>query len=189
MRIITGSAKGIKLIAPQGLGTRPTADRIKESLFNILGNIVIDAQVLDVFAGTGNLGFEALSRGAKSAVFIDSSSESIEIIKENARRTKLDDYCQICKNDVLRVLDRFSQAGQLFDLIFCDPPYNKGYIHAVLEKIDKHPILRPRGILVMEHSKHEKISDEWNTLEMKRVERYGETLISFLLYNMRREVE
>lgn len=188
MRIITGSAKGIKLNAPRGLGTRPTADRVKESVFNILGDIVIDAKVLDIFAGTGNLGLEALSRGAASAVFIDSNVESINIIKDNALRTKLNGYTEIYRNDVIRALNKFVETNRSFDLIFCDPPYNQGFIPIVLEKVAKYSILNPDGILVLEHSKHEKITDNWDNLELRRVERYGETLISFLLYNTKQEV-
>jgi 16S rRNA (guanine966-N2)-methyltransferase len=189
MRIITGSAKGTKLNAPRGLGTRPTADRVKESVFNILGDLVVDAQVLDIFAGTGNLGLEALSRGATAAVFIDNNIESINIIKGNAQRTKLNGHAEIYRNDVIRALDKFVETSRSFDLIFCDPPYNQGLIHIVLEKVAKHSILNPEGILVMEHSKHEKITDEWDKLQLRRVERYGETLISFLLYNTKQEVK
>lgn len=185
MRIITGSAKGVKLNAPRGLGTRPTTDRVKESVFNILGDIVVDAKVLDIFAGTGNLGLEALSRGAAAAVFIDNSIESINSIKANAQHTKLNEHAEIYKNDVIRALDRFVETSRSFDLIFCDPPYNQGLIHLVLEKIARSSILNPGGILVMEHSKHEKIADEYNTLQLRRVERYGETLISFLLYTIK----
>jgi 16S rRNA (guanine(966)-N(2))-methyltransferase RsmD len=182
MRIITGSAKGIKLKAPHGLDTRPTADRVKESVFNILGDIVVDARVLDLFAGTGNLGLEALSRGAKLAVFVDHGTESIEVIKENAQHTKLVEQTEIHKNDVLRTLDRFVQDKRSFDLLFCDPPYEKGLVQAVLEKLDKHSIMALDGIVVMEHSQHEKIQDEWKNLQLKRTEKYGATLVSFLLY-------
>jgi 16S rRNA (guanine966-N2)-methyltransferase len=189
MRIITGRAKGIRLNAPRGLGTRPTSDRVKESVFNILGDIVTNAQVLDIFAGTGNLGLEALSRGAAAAVFIDNSIESITIIKENAWRTKLIEQAEIYKNDAIRALDRFVETSRSFDLIFCDPPYNKGLVEIVLNKIENNLILKPQGILVMEHSKHEKLTDHWNNLQVRRVEQYGETLISFLLYNTKQEVK
>ncbi len=187
MRIITGSAKGTKLKAPAGLTTRPTADRVKESVFNILGDIVDDARVLDIFAGTGHLGLEALSRGAKSAVFVDHGQESIEIIKENAQRTKLIALTEINKSDVLRALDRFHQSEKVFDLLFCDPPYQKGLVQAVLEKLDKQAIMADRGIVVIEHSRHEGIADEWENLQLKRTERYGATLISFLLYKTKQE--
>lgn len=182
MRIITGSAKGAKLKAPQGLDTRPTADRVKESVFNILGDIVVDANVLDLFAGTGNLGLEALSRGAKTAVFVDHGSESIGIIKENATHTKLIEHTEIYRNDVLRALDKFVQTNRSFDLLFCDPPYKKGFVQAILEKLDKDPIMAPNGIVVMEHSRHELVEDQWENLQLRRTERYGATLISFLLY-------
>ncbi|MBP2625661.1 MAG: methyltransferase [Firmicutes bacterium] len=182
MRIITGSAKGTKLKAPPGLDTRPTADRVKESVFNILGDIVIDARVLDIFAGTGNLGLEALSRGAKSAVFVDNSNDSIAIIKENAHHTKLVEHTEIYKNDVLRAMDRFVQTGRSFDLLFCDPPYQQRFVQTVLEKLDKHPIMALGGVVVIEHSRHEEIADEWEHLQLKRTERYGATLVSFLLY-------
>ena len=185
MRIITGSAKGIKLKAPLGLDTRPTADRVKESVFNILGNIVVDACVLDVFAGTGNLGLEALSRGAKAAVFVDHSNESIAVIKENAHHTHLIEHTEIYKNDVLRALDQLAQNGRSFDLVFCDPPYKKGFVQAVLEKLDNDPIMAPGGVVVMEHSRDEQILDEWKHLQLKRTERYGATLISFLLYTIK----
>ena len=182
MRIITGSAKGTKLKAPSGFDTRPTADRVKESIFNILSDIVVDARVLDIFAGTGNLGLEALSRGGKTAVFVDNSNDSIAIIKENAQHTKLALHTEIYKNDVLRSLDRLAQEGRSFDLLFCDPPYKQGYVQAVLEKLNKHPIMALGGVVVIEHSRHEKIADEWEHLQLKRTERYGATLVSFLLY-------
>lgn len=182
MRIITGSAKGAKLKAPHGLATRPTADRVKESLFNILGDIVVDANVLDLFAGTGNLGLEALSRGAKAAVFVDHGSESISIIKENAIHTKLLEQTEIHRNDVLRALDKFVQTNRSFDLLFCDPPYEKGFVQAILQKLDQHPIMAPNGIVVIEHSRHELVEGEWENLQLRRTERYGATLVSFLLY-------
>lgn len=188
MRIITGSAKGTKLKAPPGLDTRPTADRVKESVFNILGDIVVDAQVLDVFAGTGNLGLEALSRGAKTAVFVDHNHNSIAIIKDNAHHTKLAEHTEIYKHDVLRFLDKLAQMGRSFDVMFCDPPYEKGFVQAVLKKLDESPIMALGGIVVIEHSRREPIADEWDHLQLRRTERYGATLISFLRYKTKQEV-
>jgi 16S rRNA (guanine(966)-N(2))-methyltransferase RsmD len=179
MRIITGSAKGTKLKTPRGMETRPTADRVKESIFNIMGNIVIDAVVLDLFAGTGNLGLEALSRGADCAVFIDKSANSIEIIRENALHTKLIDKTEIYKNDVFKGLAKLEQSQREFDLIFCDPPYNKGFINMILAKIDDSNLLTSDGIIMMEHSQHETVKKEWKTLNLRRMEKYGETLVSF----------
>ncbi len=181
MRIITGSARGTKLKTPGGLETRPTADRVKESVFNILGSSVDNVMVLDLFAGTGNLGLEALSRGARHCVFIDQSLNSINLIKENAVRTKLSDKVEIYKNEVIRALDKIIiSSGRMFSLIFCDPPYNQGLVETVLQKIDKSSILEPQGIVIVEHSRHEPITSELEKLQLKRTERYGETLISFL---------
>jgi 16S rRNA (guanine(966)-N(2))-methyltransferase RsmD len=180
VRIITGHAKGTKLKTPRGLETRPTADRVKESVFNILGDAVWDALVLDLFAGTGNLGLEALSRGARHAVFIDQSLNSVAIIKENALHTKLAEHTEVHKDEVVRALAKMIRSGRLFDLVFCDPPYNQGLVARVLQQMDENPVLVPGGIMVIEHSKHEIIAAEWKKLTVKRTERYGETLMSFL---------
>lgn len=189
MRIITGIAKGIKLKSPHGLETRPTADRVKESIFNIMGNILLDADVLDIFAGTGNLGLEALSRGARNAVFIDKSTSSIEVIKENALHTKLIKKTDIYKNDVFKGLIKLQQLQRTFNLIFCDPPYNKGLVNLVLAEIDNSNLLRPDGIIIIEYSQHEEIKQEWKNLKMRRMEKYGETLVGFWVQNrMKQEV-
>ncbi len=180
MRIITGSAKGRQLKAPRGHDVRPTSDRVKESLFAILGGRVIDAAVADLFAGTGNLGLEALSRGAASAVFVDISPASIAVIRENAARTGLGSRAEILCLDALVAVDRFVRAGRTFDLIFCDPPYNRGLAAAILRKIDAGNILRPGGTVIIEHSRHEQLPDNLTSIFASRSERYGETLVSLL---------
>ena len=190
MRIITGSAKGTKLKAPRGLDTRPTTDRVKESIFNILGNAVDGASVLDLFAGTGGLGLEALSRGATHAVFVDQSLASIAVIKENIACTKMAEKAEIVKNDVIKTLEKLSDKAYFFDIVFCDPPYNKGYVTKVLQKLDTGSILNPQSILIIEHSRHEVLDDvKWNNLILKRNERYGETLVSFFIYNSQQSNE
>lgn len=176
MRIITGSAKGTKLKTPRGMAVRPTGDRVKESLFNILGSRVPDARVLDLFAGTGNLGLEALSRGANHTTFVEQSMVSIALIRENAILTKLQDQITIVKANVLSAIDRLE--GQ-FDLIFCDPPYNQGLVSQVLIRIDSAAILADRGMLIVEHSQHERIESSLNQLNLIRSERFGETCIGF----------
>lgn len=183
MRIITGSAKGTKLKTPRGLDTRPTADRVKESIFNILGEKIVDAVVLDVFSGTGNLALEALSRGASRAVLIDQSSASIAVIKQNVIQTKLHDRVEILKSEAIKALGKMVQSGQVFDLIFCDPPYNKGLNELVLQTLDSSQLLAPRGVIVIEHSQHELLVSKWEKLQIRRAEKYGETLVSFLQYN------
>lgn len=186
MRIITGSAKGTKLKAPRGMETRPTADRVKESVFNIIGPAVVEARVLDVFAGTGNLGLEALSRGAAHALFIDQSSESVKVIKENAIHTKLAEKMELMKQEAARALLKLAHSGKVFDLIFCDPPYNRGLVEETLKKIDAGVLLAENGMIILEHSQHEIVTSCWNTFVVKRTERYGETRITFLQYHQNR---
>lgn len=180
MRIITGSAKGMKLTAPRGLSVRPTTDRVKESVFNILKGKVVDARVLDLFSGTGNLGLEAVSRGAVHAVLVDKSPSSIATIKKNAQNTKLVESIEIIRQDVLTAIDRLVAASQQFDLIFCDPPYNQGFVQTVLHKLDEKPLLlSDDGILIMEHSGHEEVITGDN-LVILRTQRYGETMVTFV---------
>ena len=178
MRIITGNARGVKLKTPRGLNTRPTADRVKESVCNILRNRFVDAQVLDLFAGTGNLGLEALSRGAKHCVFVDASTAAL--IRENAVHTKLANQTEVLRTDVYKALKQFAAAGRSFDLIFCDPPYELNHCAAVLTMLDKSALLAPGGVFVLEHSCHEEVTNSWESLEVVRSERYGETIVSFI---------
>ncbi len=182
MRIITGTAKGRQLKTPRGNDVRPTTDRVKESLFAILAGRVPDAAVADLFAGTGNLGLEALSRGAASAVFVDASPASIALIRDNAARTGLQSRAEILRIDALAAVDRFARVGRTFDLIFCDPPYNRGLAPAVAAKIDAGGILRPGGALIIEHSRHEQLPDSLVNLTVSRTERYGETTVSILTH-------
>ncbi len=189
MRIITGVAKGIKLKAPKGLDVRPTADRVKESIFNILANMnlsmdrnaIIGARVLDLFAGTGNLGLEALSRGAVHALFVDHSSVSLLATKENISHTDLGEFAEIQRGDSLKTLDKLSQNGRSFTLVFLDPPYNQGLVNAVLQKLDTTNVVEHGGVIVVEHSKHEKLNMDWKYLKLVRDERYGETFVAFLM--------
>ena len=181
MRIIAGQVKGFQLKAPKGLNVRPTSDRVKETVFNILSSQLMGAVVLDLFAGTGNLGLEALSRGAASAVFFDASRKSLEVIKENITHTNFNDCCEVRKTDALIGMDFFQRNHKKFDLIFCDPPYNQGLVDKVLTSLD-HPdsILSLKGILIVEYSRHEKWLGCLEYLHLKRTEKFGETLISFV---------
>ena len=173
MRIITGSAKGCRLKAPKGQDTRPTADRIKESLFNILGTRVLEQEVLDIFAGTGNLGLEALSRGAAAAVFIDQATAPL--IRENAEHTHLSEKAEILRGDVFLHLQHFAGAGRQFDLVFCDPPYHKGLWEKALQFFDSSGVLSAGGILVVEHGRDENVLPELQRLERIRNQTYGST--------------
>ncbi|MDF2875597.1 MAG: rsmD [Sporomusa sp.] len=193
MRIITGIAKGTKLKTPKGLDVRPTADRVKESMFSILANLVlpagrhalIGAKVLDLFAGTGNLGLEALSRGAAHALFIDHSQISLAAIDQNISNARLGDLAKVQRADSIKALDRLAQSGQTFTLIFLDPPYNQGLVNTILLKLDGSSVLIEGGIIVVEHSKHESFNTQWQNLQLIRTERYGETIVTFFLRHIR----
>ena len=124
MRVISGSARGLKLKAPEGLNTRPTTDRIKESLFNIIAADLYDICFLDLFGGSGGIGIEALSRGARKAYFADSSRKSIDIINDNLKRARLDSKAVVMNCDFRQALNRIKAEGEKFDIVFLDPPYN-----------------------------------------------------------------
>ena len=173
MRIITGSARGAKLKTPKGMDTRPTADRVKESLFNILGGRVAGCQVLDIFAGTGNLGLEALSRGAAAAVFIDRATA--DLIKENAAHTHLSAQADVRRGDVFAGLSRLAADGKQFDLVFCDPPYHKGLWERALAFLDVSPLLTARAIVVIEHGVDENDIPPLQSLSLRRNQAYGRT--------------
>lgn len=174
MRIITGSARGCRLKAPKGMRTRPTSDRIKESLFSILGSFVQGKEVLDLFAGTGSLGLEALSRGAVHAVFVD--RVTVDILRDNAEHTRLSGQSEILRGDVFSVLSKLKNEGRSFQLIFCDPPYHEGLWERVLEWMDGSELLSPDGLLVIEHGGDEPLPEgELRSLSCVREVRYGHT--------------
>jgi len=175
MRIITGTAKGCKLKTPKGMDTRPTADRIKESLFNILGTDIIGTHVLDIFAGTGNLGLEALSRGAIDAVFVDQSMDSVSIIKQNAEHTKLAEAAEIMKCDVFTAMKKLQRVGKKFDVVFCDPPYNKNLSQKALLLFDELDLLVSGALVIVEHATEDSLELDLKNIVLFRNQRYGST--------------
>lgn len=179
MRIITGKLRGLRLAAPQGLGVRPTSDRVKESVFAILGDRLTDAAVLDLFGGSGNLSLEAFSRGAGQVVCVDSDPLSIKFIRANIEKAKAQDDIRVYRNDAFKSIALFAREQKRFDIIFCDPPYNKNLVQKVLEQIKVYNIVAKDGVIVVEYSQHEKIvlSDGFTLL---RQEKYGETSVAFI---------
>lgn len=183
MRIITGRARGLQLTTPKNFDVRPTADRVKESVFNIIGSKIIDAQVLDLFAGTGNLGLESWSRGAKGVTFIDESRESLRLVQSNITKCRAEKDCTVIKGNAVNVIERLKQQGRLFDFAFCDPPYNKGWLAKIISALTLHPILQQGGYLVVERAVHEELGALPACFELVRSEKYGETIVDFLYYN------
>ena len=151
MRVIAGSAKRLQLKTVEGLDTRPTTDRIKETLFNMISEYLADSNFLDLFSGSGAIGIEALSRGAARAVFVENNPKAVQCIRENLTATKLMDKAQICSTDVLSALTKL-EGQQQFDYIFMDPPYNQLLEKKVLEYLSTSQLLSSDGIIIVEAS-------------------------------------
>lgn len=178
MRVISGSARGLKLNTPGDDRVRPTTDRVKESMFNIVQDWVYDSQVLDLFAGSGALGIEALSRGASQAVFCDNSLDSIKIIKSNIEKARVADRSQIVNGDFKRCLRDMEAKNQSFDMIFVDPPYYEGLFEEVLDTIRSCKILKKDGIVIVEHDAKRPIG-QVEGLEVYKEKKYGITMLTF----------
>ncbi len=189
MRIITGKARGLQLTVPKNYDVRPTADRVKESVFNIIGSKIIGAKVLDLFAGTGNLGLESWSRGAKSITFIDMSTESLRLVKSNIAKCRAQDSCNVLKGSAPQVAQRLGAQGERFDIAFCDPPYNKGWVQQIVVALREQPFLQDGGYLIVERSAHDDLGELPKCLEMVRSSHYGETFVDFLRFTLATDAE
>lgn len=174
MRIISGSRRGHKLHEFEGYDVRPTADRVKESIFNLIQNYVAQARVLDMFAGSGALSFEALSRGAEYAVLLDSDKRSVELIKKNVRELKFENLCEVRETSCF---DYVKDCRQKFDIIFLDPPYNKGLIEPALTAISEYELLSESGIVLLE-SDNTDFKSGFTGLIMEKQRRYGRTFVT-----------
>ncbi|MGH7823773.1 MAG: 16S rRNA (guanine(966)-N(2))-methyltransferase RsmD [Candidatus Binatia bacterium] len=179
MRVIGGNARGRRFKAPKGRALRPTSARVKEALFNILPHDLTGMKVLDLFAGTGNLTIEALSRGAAGAILVDSSSGSAKAIRENLSKLDLADRAEVWVTAVFRALRRLARGGETFDIIFLDPPYGRRLLEPSLKIIAEGALLRPSGVVIAEHSARERVEEKYGVLALKDQRRYGGTLLSF----------
>ncbi|MDI6799180.1 MAG: 16S rRNA (guanine(966)-N(2))-methyltransferase RsmD [Actinomycetota bacterium] len=180
MRVISGTAKGRKLYSPKGLDIRPTSDMVKESLFNMLNDKVQGCNVLDIFAGSGSIGIEALSRGANSVVFIDSSQDSVSAIKKNLELTGLPDRANIIRADALTTLSRKGLKGSKFELIFLDPPYkiDSDVLNSIFISLLNEGFLRQGSLIILEHSSKRDFSSPLEQIERRVVKKYGDQAIS-----------
>ena len=182
MRIISGTSKGRKLVTPKRFSIRPTSDRVKESLFNILGDEIEGKIVLDLFAGTGNLGIEALSRGAKRVVFVEKGRQALRLIQTNLHQFGWVDHSEIIPKDVNRAIGILKEREEFFDLILMDPPYERGLTQRTLVKLNTHPIYHSDSLLVVEHNRREPLPRILYGWDLKRQQRIGDTLLSFLTF-------
>ena len=181
MRIITGSARGIQLKTPPGDDTRPTTDRVKESIFNIIQFDIEGRDALDLFAGSGQLGLEAVSRGAASATFVDNNTAAVKIIRENVEKCRFGDSCAVINGDYKAFCQAAAARGQRFHLIFLDPPYSAGYLAKLLAVINKFDILHNNGIIVCEGPNPDALPEISGSLVRGRQYIYGQTMISLFI--------
>ena len=178
MRIIAGTAKGRTLKAPKGLDTRPTSDRAKETIFNVLGQWCEGDDVLDLYAGLGGLGLEALSRGASHATFVESSRHAMPVLADNVRTLGFADRATTLLRPADRALKQFLGEGRAFSLVFSDPPYALRAGTAVLEALAAG-VLAPGGRAVIEHDRRESIPEQVGDVVRSDERRFGDTVVSF----------
>jgi 16S rRNA (guanine966-N2)-methyltransferase len=198
MRIIAGTVGGRRLLAPRGAATRPTADRVREALFNILcahdlgaasgtvaGTVALKGRVLDLYAGTGALGLEALSRGAASAVFVDEAEEACRVVAANAAALGLTARCRVERDKALHFLRRaLVPAGGAFELVLLDPPYaarETGELDKALGLLGERALIAPGGVAVAEHHWRTRTPERAGPLVRRDQRRYGETAVSFYM--------
>jgi len=186
MRIITGEYKGRQIASVKGANIRYTSDRLKESLFSILRESVVGSHFLDLYAGSGNVGIEALSRGADSVTFVDINPFCIKTIESNLQKCGVtaemmleQSRVRILKTEAFRSLGYFQRHGARFDLIFLDPPYAKGFVERTIQEISTGKILSENGRIIAEHDVKEAVRSPIGGFIMDRQEKYGLTLLSF----------
>lgn len=181
MRIITGTAKGIRLKTLEGEATRPTSERVKEAVFSMIQFEVEGRRVLDLFSGSGQMALEALSRGASSAVLVDQNKDSIKIIEENALKTKLYPQCQIWKSEYMDYIRR--NRGERFDIVFLDPPYASQFYLPALKALLTYDLLKPTSVIVCESGEEDifrgdrELEKHYNVIKTAH---YSKTFITIL---------
>ncbi|MFY2557854.1 16S rRNA (guanine(966)-N(2))-methyltransferase RsmD [Corallococcus terminator] len=181
MRIVSGSAKGRAIAGPKStsLHIRPTADRVRETIFNVLGQFLDGQRVLDLYAGTGALGLEALSRGAGNVVLVDQDREAQALCRQNTDALGFASQVELLAQPVVRALESLRRRNERFELIFADPPYAARVVETVLEGVTGAALLAPSGMLVVEHDKREGAPDAHAGLTLEDQRRFGDTLVSF----------
>lgn len=182
MRIIAGKARGHKLIPPATMETRPTLDRVKEAMFSSIQLYIPDGVVLDVFAGTGSLGLEAASRGAKEVYLIDKSDTTYPLLKKNVDNLKFQDFCTALKMDSYDALRMLSKKDKKFDLIFIDPPYCKEMIPEAIRIIKEENMLKDDGIIVTKIDSIEEIYQGYEDITLSKSKKYGNTTVCYYKY-------
>ncbi|WP_339149784.1 MULTISPECIES: 16S rRNA (guanine(966)-N(2))-methyltransferase RsmD [unclassified Sutcliffiella] len=187
MRVVSGKWKGRQLKAVPGMNTRPTTDKVKEAVFNIIGPYFDGGLALDLFGGSGSLGIEAISRGMDKAIFVDKDGKAIQTIKQNVEAFDLKEQVEVYRNDAIRALNALKKREIQFDLILLDPPYKKHHLEDLIHKISEYGLLSPTGLIMAEHSNDVKLPKQMGGFIRTRQEDYGLTVIS--VYRPSRGVE
>ncbi len=182
MRVTAGTLRGRLLITARGRQTRPTSSKVREAIFNIVGSAVEGARVLDLFAGSGALGIEALSRGAASAVFVDSSRASAGVISQNVKKLGLGDRASVLCTGVLPALRKLSLAGDKFELVLADPPYSLNVAQATVSQTADCDLVTPGGLVVLEHGRNQEMAGRYGSLVLTAHRRYGDTHVSVFVH-------
>ena len=182
MRVISGERRGKKLYTLEGTNTRPTLDRVKEALFNIIQNKILDANVLDLFAGSGSLGIETLSRGARQAVFCDNSFEAIKIINKNIEATRYTEKSTIINKDYILALKQISKLDEKFDIVFLDPPYKSDFGIKAIDELIKLDLIAEDGIIILEtdDENRKKEIEENKQIKIFDERKYGSVKLIFI---------
>jgi len=175
MRVIAGEAKGRRLKSPRGMETRPTSDKVKEALFSILGNRVVDTRMLDLFAGTGAIGIEALSRGAARVDFVESDRAMADILEKNLTACGFHGRAEVYRMDAFKFL---KQIRQPYDLIFADPPYHAWHLKKLLPAVERGAMISPDGLLIVEHFRRIALPNPVGKLRIFRSYEYGDTVLT-----------
>lgn len=182
MRIIAGKARGRKLIPPATMETRPTLDRVKEAMFSSIYGYLQDSVVIDVFAGTGSLGLEAASRGAKEVYLVDKSSVTFPLLKQNIENLKFDDFCYPLNMDSYEALNLLAKKEKKFNLIFIDPPYCKEMIPEAMKMVKERGLLQKDGIIVTKIDSIEDIYEGYDDIILTKSKKYGNTTVCYYKY-------
>lgn len=182
MRVTAGTLKNRKIKSREGRETRPTLERIKEAIFSIIGDKVVDAKFLDLYSGTGNIAIEALSRGAKRAVMIEQDKEALRIIIDNIDTLGLTNVSRAYKNDVSRAIEILGRKNEKFDIIFLDPPYKENISISTIEKVSENNILAEGGIIISEHSIYEKMPEKIGNFVKYDERNYNKKIVTFYCY-------
>ncbi|MBS96967.1 MAG: 16S rRNA (guanine(966)-N(2))-methyltransferase RsmD [SAR202 cluster bacterium] len=176
MRITSGIYKGINIILPKSSTIRPTSEKIRMALFNTLGDLIINTTLLDIFAGSGAIGIEALSRKASSVDFLEKDPQLCNMINNNLEKLKLQNSCKVFQGNATSIL---KQLNSKYDFIFADPPYEYKNKEEILSIIEKSELLNPEGMIILEHRSNENINETLLNIEKFDVRKYGDTQISF----------